>query len=89
MYRTVTEIRQAHAGHFFDRDTMRFWQSRVLSGVIGGHYFITSEPYPWEGPRRYFVRDVDHDGTIATVGSDSGYASAESARRAARLLAGE
>ena len=56
-----------HAGsHFFSPDTMRFFQSRILSGVWApdGHqtvegrrfFFVTSERYGDDAPRHYAVR---------------------------------
>jgi hypothetical protein len=50
--------------HFFDKDTMRFFRSRVLPRVYqgpGGIYFITSEKFvsrwsDYEGKRLYSVR---------------------------------
>lgn len=71
--RSMRDVRYLHAaggGHFFDADTMRFFNSRILSGVrIGADgtvYFVTSErqsgtygsyPHPsYSYPRRYTVR---------------------------------
>lgn len=90
-----------HAGsYFFSRDTMRFFKSRVLTGIIAldGHksvpgarfMFVTSERYGDE-PRHYSVR-------MATLGTqrdgrprvdidsnfDEHYATAAQARKAMR-----
>jgi hypothetical protein len=56
-----------HAGsHFFSRDTMRFFSSRVLSGIYApdGYearegrrfFFVTSERHGDDAPRHYAVR---------------------------------
>lgn len=75
---TIEDIKQAnHAkgGHYFDRETMRFFRSRVLSELYkgpGGIFFITSEQYQGLGhtePRRYTVRKFNpKDASIDTVG---------------------
>lgn len=101
-FRTVDEIRDANrrAGdHFFDPDTMRSFQSRVLHGVYAGRFFITSErdrgfhfggqwAAAWDGERRYTIREALPDGTIGRDGSGFGeYRDARTARRAAQRLA--
>lgn len=56
-----------HAGsHFFDRDTKRFFRSRILADAFhgnGGCYFVTSEQYVGsdghKAPRKYTVRKFD------------------------------
>lgn len=78
------------ARHWFDRDTMRFFRSRVAAfAYVGpaGIYFVSSERGP-DNVRRYsvreyhaFARDID------TVGGFQAYASRASADRAARKAA--
>lgn len=73
---TVDDIKTACAmngSHFFDRDTMRFFRSRVLGDVYqgpGGIYFVTSEKYGDASPRKYTVRCFlpGDNCRIATVG---------------------
>jgi hypothetical protein len=89
---SIGAIMRANAetgSHFFDRDTMRFFGSRVLDGVIGGRFFITGERSGFDhgSPRMYTVREFMPDGSIETVGDFNGYASPAAARRAARELA--
>jgi len=95
---TATDIKEANreAGyHFFDRDSMRFFDSK-LHGVYqgeGGVFLITSEQHHTSGrsdPRRYTVRKFD----TATAGVDragsagfQGHADLASARNEARALA--
>jgi hypothetical protein len=97
-FRTVADIRAANeaAGHYyFTPDTMRFFGSRVLSGVIAGRYFVTSERQPASyypqyfpaGERRYTVRVAHDDGTIDTVGEFQGWSTARQARAHARFVA--
>lgn len=92
-WRNLDEIRTANRvrGHyFFEPSTMRFFASRVLNGVIGGRYFITSERFRGSrgdnGPRRYTIRECGPDGDVDTVGEFQGYASARAARAAAAKL---
>lgn len=64
VFTTTAQIERAsqRAGsHFFDRDTMRFFRSRVLPQVFhgkGGVYFVTSEKGP-NNVRRFTVRKFD------------------------------
>lgn len=60
----------AQGSHFFDKETMRWWRSRVLNVVIDGRFFITSEkystPYTDDEPRFYTVREAAYlpDGSL-------------------------
>jgi hypothetical protein len=82
--------RQA-GSHFFDPSTLRFFDSRVLSGVIGGRYFITSERFHGSDgsvdPRRYTVRIADDAGRVDTVGDFQEWPTARQARAAAKRIA--
>ncbi len=58
----MTEIKKCNSGkgkHFFDRDTMRFFKSRIESSqpIHGpkGIFFVTSEQAPG-GKRKYTIR---------------------------------
>lgn len=63
----VTANREA-GNHFFDADTMAFFDSRIESELIKGRYFVTSELAPHDEVRRYTLREASDDGTIDTVG---------------------
>lgn len=69
--RTIEEIKQRNIDvgqHFFDDDSMRFFDSQIHPDVFGD-YFVTSESYPDTGLRRYTVRRMDWDsGIVWTVG---------------------
>jgi len=89
-WRTVAEIRAANAAighHWFDPSTMRFFGSRVVPGIIGGRYFISSELPPSEC-RAYALRVADDRGAVATVGDFARYPTLAAARAAARALVG-
>jgi hypothetical protein len=69
-YANITEVKDANKGighHFFDRDTMRFFNSRVEGGILKGCYFITSERYDTDRPKEYTVRIAHEDGQVDTV----------------------
>jgi hypothetical protein len=77
--------------YFFNEASMRFFSSRILAAVYGGRFFITSEQDrsangAWSGERRYTVRECDH-GHIETRSDFGEFRNAESAKRAARILA--
>lgn len=102
---TIPAIKDANAAaglHFFDPDSCRFFDSRILPNVYegpGGVYFITSEqfhpdpPYTTEtrnsDPRRYSVRHFNTEtGHITTVGPFNKYAHDEAVCLAHSLSAG-
>lgn len=94
---TIRQIRGANraAGqHWFDPDTLAFFNSRIHQRVYGGRFFVTSErdDYPngaWDGERRYTVRRAEDDGTISTFGEFGQYPTAREAHSAARRAAEE
>ena len=91
---TIWDIRRANAAagfHYFDRPTMRFFDSRVLPTVhTNGHrvLFVTSERDDHRAkpkPRLYTVREFDPTtARIDTVGDFQGYTTARQAHAAAR-----
>ena len=66
----VKEINKAKNQHFFDKDTMRFFKSKIHSRqLIDDKYFITSEQFDSMHKRLYTIREFDHEsGNIKTVG---------------------
>ena len=91
----IDDIIRAHRArptnnHFFDRDTMRCFRSRILTEVYhgpGGIYFVTSEKGPDE-VRRYTVRRFDPEtATINTPGGHGKYDTAKAAKAAAKHAA--
>ena len=94
-FTTIAEVRaanRANGGHWFDKDTMRFFNSRIESKLIGGKYFISSEQSPpfndqvW--PREYSVRVVSDDASIDTVNDFQEYKTKQQARAAIDALIG-
>ena len=84
-YASIAEIRAANAAtgsHFFDRDTLRYWKSTILPGVMLGRYFVTSEPDFDGTDRRFTLREAQPDGSIKNVSEFRQYATARDARAA-------
>jgi hypothetical protein len=72
-YFTIKEIKEANKAighHWFSTGAMRFFDSRILRGVIGGHYFISSERFDHNTPRTYTVRVACDDGRVETEERD-------------------
>lgn len=100
MFHSIEEIKRANRAfgqHFFDADTMRFFNSRVYAdlyvrkGEEQGEdvtYFITSERNG-DGPRLYMVRYVLDNGLVSSASEFQQCETLNKARKLARLLAGE
>ena len=93
---TIADLKRSSlAGHFFDRNTMDFFNSRIESGIYRTGprtgYFVTSELFE-EDPRDYTVRRYGPEnsvpwGGISTVDEFCRMATRSAARDAARELA--
>lgn len=82
---SISELKALHKSngwHFFDRGAMAFFNSRIESGIIGGRYFITSERFNDDTPRKFTVRTFDERGSVDTLGEFCGHLDKESARDA-------
>ena len=85
----MAQVRQANrdAGQFwFSPSTLRFFNSRPGRRLYGFRYFISSERYDWNTPRRYTVREVTPKAHIETVGEFQQYATRAQALAAIREL---
>ena len=73
MFKTISEVKQANTNlghHFFDRDTMRFFDSKIESTLYKNQCFITSEKKCFNDYNRvYAVRRARSNGSIETVGN--------------------
>ena len=92
---TIRAANEAAGRHFFDRDSMRFFRSRIessnahLSGDGKRAYFVTSEQFvpssDIPAPRKYTVRVADREtGDVDTHGDFQGYGNFDDAKEAAR-----
>jgi len=67
--------------HFFDKDTMRFFNSRIETGLYKDNTFITSEQFDYNSPREYTIRRALNDGIkIETIGELGQFATLEDAK---------
>lgn len=64
----VIEANEAIGHHFFEPDTMAFFESKVETKLFKNQCFITSEKACFEDYTRvYTVRQVNERGAISTV----------------------
>lgn len=69
--RTIDTIKLGNkqAGyHFFSRDAMKFFNSKIESHLIYDRFFITSEKYSKEYKKLFTIREVGEDYDIGRVG---------------------
>lgn len=91
-FKTISDVRAANkqlGHHFFDKDTMKFFKSKIESGLIKQRFFITSEQ-PQSGPRQFKVREVQNNGAVTTwtFGTqDIAYQTKKAARDAITIFA--
>jgi hypothetical protein len=90
----IKEVNKAHGGHWFDRSSMRFFDTRLGQTVYqgpGGIYFVTSEQFhdgAFHGARKFTVRQFNPEtGDVETAGKFQAYTTGEGARAAAKMLA--
>ena len=91
--KTIADVRAAarRAGsHWFDRDTVRYWGTRVRSALYGGRIFVTSEHNYSRTSTCYSVRLVTvagEDFEIDTIGGFQRFATVTGARNYAKRAA--
>lgn len=85
MFNNITEVKKANkenGQHFFDRDTLAFFGSKVyldLYTVAGRQFFVTSEDNFNRTEKGYTIREAMPDGDIETIGEFLQYATKEQA----------
>jgi hypothetical protein len=89
-FNDIEQVRAANkrlGHHWFDADTLRWFNSRVGGTLYGGRYFVSSERgfdrQIWGGTRRYSVRRANPNGSISTVGDFGQFATLKQAQAAA------
>lgn len=81
----MKEINQEKGYYFFERDTMRFFRSKIETAANDAGIFVTSEQPP-DGARKYTLRLFDHiTGNVETVGEFMQYTHREDALLARRF----
>lgn len=82
----VKQTNKAHGYYWFEKDTMRFFRSRVSNAVYGGRYFISSEQFDYESPRLYTIREAYDDGGIHDASEFQEFTSWQQAKHAIDAL---
>ncbi len=96
-FKSLADVKAANAaigGHWFERGSMRFFDTRIESklmtrGSSGRQVFITSDQYhgsQGSEPRKYTIREALTDGSIDTVGEFQQYLTLEDAKTGVMLL---
>jgi hypothetical protein len=86
----VKELNREGGFHYFDRDTLQFFGSRIGETVypsLDGQRacFVTSEYTGWDrAGRRYSVRMIDQTGDVSNISEFLQYATRNGAHAAAR-----
>lgn len=65
--KTMAEAKQANknfGGHFFDRQAMRFFNSKIESELIEGRFFVTSERFDDNSPKLFTIREIAPTGEM-------------------------
>lgn len=89
---TIGDLERAAKGHFFDADTMLFFDSKVYDGfkrTTDGLVFITSERDKASGtPRYYTLRILEADGYVRSLSDFGEYLRLDRAQKALAALDG-
>lgn len=93
---TLSDIRRATRGHWFDADTMKFFSTTLPDGeyvwnINGRVFFISGERDTWtDQKRRYTIREyLPEKDDIVTVGEFQQYRTPDQARKALRAMTGD
>ena len=94
-FRTISDVKAANRSlghHWFDRDTVRFFRSKIHGKMIAGRFFVSSSQFVGSDgdqfPRAFKVQVASDTGAVDTVsfdGSDE-FPSAAAARSAIRAF---
>jgi hypothetical protein len=79
--------RESAYPYYFSRDTMRFFNSRLLSGfhhTEKGLIFITSEKFDYKSPRLYSVRIMRDNGKVDNLSEFQAFTYSYQARNFAK-----
>lgn len=90
-YKNIDEIKtenRRYGGHWFDKNTLTYFSSRILPTIYGGRIFISSEKDKHSNePRKYTLREAMPDGSIHTIGEFGDYETLAAAKQAAKRAA--
>ena len=87
---TVADAKRIYekgGGHFFDKETLIWWKSKVMPDLYGDKYFITSEPDYDGKDRRFTIREFTKGyKSVETVGEFRQYGTIAEAKSAIKSL---
>lgn len=88
---SIADVKRIAIGHFFDKSSMRFFNSVITQDVFPGVenvYFVTSEKFDYKSKRFFTVRKLDiKNRSIETVGDFQGFSSIAQAKSEAIRIA--
>lgn len=100
-FKSISDVRaanQAIGNHWFDKSSMRFFNTRIVSSLMtrgatkdhpgGRQVFITSERMDETRPLRYTIREALPNGEVDTIGEFQAYSSIEDAKDAIKYKIG-
>ncbi len=93
-YDTIADMATANrtaGNHWFDRDTLEWFGSKIETDVLYGRYFVSSEQDQhgaWGGERRYTIRMCDDRGAVHSLGQFGEYNTLPAAVHALQLKIG-
>ena len=84
----MKELNKEAGQHWFDKDTMRFFDSKIEAGPNKKDIFITSETIGTRTCQRgYSLRQFDREtGKVETIGEMNDYSTLKEAREARKQL---
>ena len=89
-FENMEQIKEANRknGHYwFSPGTMQFFNSIVESELLEGGFFITSEKFKKDSPKRYTIRQITNNkGQIKTAGKFQDFKTLQSARKGVEKL---
>ena len=71
MFSNIMQVKEANkklGRHVFSAETMRFFGSKVVSDLIAGQYFVTSDDNFDRTTKLFTIRIDEADGSVDTVG---------------------
>jgi len=84
MFKTIADVKKANKAiknHWFNKETMDFFGTKIESELIDGKYFITSEDDFYRTKRQYRLRIVEKNGKIYTPGDGRPFDSLDDAKK--------
>jgi hypothetical protein len=88
-FETLSAVKAANkaiGNHWFEKSTMRFFNSRIESGLYAGRFFVTSERMELTWPKLYSIREAMPDGNIEGASEFQEFRRLQDAKDRAREL---